>query len=297
MRIPALVLLLGIVLAVPGCAKKQPTAPPGTGSSISGVVRLGTAPLAGATVHLSGASTASTTTAANGSYLFSGLAPGNYVVDLSQSGHATSPVGAWVSLPGASSNVDFRLTTTPSLFALGGVVSGAAGVRMVLGGDNTGNTLADANGTWLMVGLLLGDYTLTPLKDGYHFNPPSRTLVGSVTFEHPETGNGTLGTVTIASVLHGAQDASAFFEITSPPVDGAGSIRARRASEIAGGSIAAYNAMWDAGGTVVVTFAHALGSDTIVIHLGPVPTVVVSSATFTVTQTFAGGTDFAALPH
>jgi hypothetical protein len=105
--------------------------------------------------------------------------------------------------------------------------------------------------------------------------------------------------VTIASVTHDAQDASAFFQITSPPVDGVGTIRARRISEIPGPSITAYNAMWSAGGTVVVLIDTAFGTYSIQIHLGPYPTIIVSSSTFVVTQglTPLNGNDFTAIAH
>ena len=301
MRTPPVLLALTLAVALAGCAKKA-TAPPMTsGHSISGVVRVGGAPLGNAAVSLQGTSTVLTATAADGSYSFTGLSSGSYLVHVIQAGYSMSPSGWWVDLPGGSSNIDFRLTPTTTRFDLTGTISGTgnAGVRMSLSGDNAGNSLSLPSGDWSIPNLIIGDYTLTPSKTGYHFSPPSRFVQGAVSFTHPQTGNGTLGAVTLASVMHDGQDASAFFEITSPPTDGAGTIRARRAAEIATGSIAAYNAMWNAGGTVVVTIAHALGSDTIQIGLGPVPTITVSSATFIVSQTLTplGGNDFTATAH
>ena len=296
----ALVLAVGLA----GCAKKQPTEPPPTvsGQTISGVVRAGAAPLANAAVSLNGAGSALTSTAANGSYSFTGLSSGSYLVHVQHAGHSMSPSGAWVDLSASTSNVDFRLTPASTRFDLTGTISGtgAAGVRMTLSGDNVGNALSLPSGDWSIPNLIIGDYTLTPTKDGYHFSPPSRTIVGNVSFSHPETGNGTLGAMTITSVTHGPNDATPFFEITSPPVDGVGTIRARRASEIATGSIAAYDAMWNAGGTVVVAInSTGFGLETIEIGLGPNPTIVASAAHYIVSQTLTPlhGNDFTAIAH
>ena len=293
-----LALAIALAIALAGCGK-EPTAPPG--QTISGVVRVGTTPLANAAVSLQGTSTILATTAADGSYSFTGLSAGSYLIHVMQAGYSMSPSGWWVDLPGGSSHLDFRLTPTTTRFDLTGGVSGSgmSGVRMALSGENAGNALTLPDGHWSIPNLIIGNYTLTPSKAGYHFSPSSRGVQGSVSFTHPQTGNGTLGSATLASVVHAGQDVSAFFEITSPPVDGQGTIRARRATEIATTSIAAYNAMWNAGGTVVVTIAHALGSDTIEIGLGPVPTITVSSATFVVTQTLTplNGNDFTAIAN
>jgi hypothetical protein len=302
MRTSPFFVSLMFAVALAGCAKKEPTAPPPpSAQTISGVVRVGGMPLGNAAVGLSGSASALTSTAADGSYSFTGLASGSYLIHVMHPGHSMSPSGHWVDLPGGSSNLDFRLTPTATRFSLTGAISGTgmAGVRMRLSGDNAGNALSLPDGHWSIPNLIIGDYTLTPEKAGYHFSPPSRAIVGNVSFTHPQTGNGTLGSVTLAGVTQIGEDVSEFFEITSPPVDGVGTIRARRASEIATGSIAAYNAMWNAGYVVVVNIAHALGSDTIEIGLGPNPTITVSSTTFVVTQSLTplNGNDFTALAH
>lgn len=291
-------------LALTGCTKKATS--PTTQQSLSGVVRVSNAvqsnvPLAGVTVSLGGASTASTTTAADGSWSFAGLASGTYTVHATHASHALSPAGYRVELPGAATGHDFRATPAVTKFNLTGTIGGAgmAGVRLALTGEGAGEAISQADGTWSMPGLIIGDYTLTPTRDGYHFSPPSRTILGNVAFEHPETGNGTLGSVTVASITWNAQDASAFFEVTNPPVDGAGTLRARRRSEIAAGQLAAYDAMWDAGGVVVVAVDTALGTYSIQVFLGPNPTITTSSATFLMQESlaFPGGNDFTAIGH
>jgi len=304
MRKPSGILVLILAAGLVGCMKK-PTAPPPTqtGLSIMGTVRVGTTPLANAAVSLSGGSTALTSTDANGNYSFTGLTSASYLVHVQQAGYAMSPSGSWVDLVSGSVNhIDFRLTPAATRFDLTGTISGtgAQGVRITLTGDNAGNALTPVSGDWSIPNLIIGDYTLTPSRTGYHFSPPSRLVQGSISFTHPQTGSGTLGSVTIGSVTQGATDVSAFFEITNPPTDGVGTIRARRAAEIATGSIAAYDAMWSNSGTVVLVLVDtALGTYGIQIALGPYPTVIASSSTFLFSQTLTPlhGNDFTAIAH
>lgn len=301
---PATVLLAAIALA--GCTKKATSPSTPQSQSLSGVVRVTNAaqsnvPLAGVTVSLGGASTARTTTAADGSWSFAGLASGTYTVHATHAGHSLGPAGYRVELPGTATGFDFRATPAVTKFELTGTISGSgmAGVRLALTGEGAGEAISRADGTWSMPGIIIGDYTVTPTRDGYHFSPPSRTILGNVAFEHQETGNGTLGAVTVGSITWKGQDASAFFEITNPPVDGAGTLRARRRGEIAAGQLTAYDAMWNAGGVVLVAIDTAVGTFGIQVWLGPHPTITTSSATFIMQESlaFPNGNDFTAIGH
>lgn len=73
---------------------------------------------AGATVTLSGASSASTTTTSSGTYSFSGLANGSYVVTPSLHGYSYTPSSAAVTISGANQTANF--TAQP---ASGGVTT------------------------------------------------------------------------------------------------------------------------------------------------------------------------------
>ena len=300
----ATVLFAALVLT--GCTKKATS--PTTQQSLSGVVRASNAvqsnvPLPGVTVSLGGASTASTTTAGDGSWSFAGLASGTYTVHATHASHSLSPAGYRVvlPLPGAATGHDFRATPAVTKFNLTGTISGTgmAGVRLALTGEGAGEAISQADGTWSMPGLIIGDYTVTPTKDGYHFSPPSRTILGNIAFEHPETGNGTLGSVTVANINWGVQDASAFFEITNPPVDGVGTLRARRRGEIAAGLLPDYDAMWAGRGVVLVHIDTALGTYAIQVWLGPNPTITTASTSFIMQESlaFPGGNDFTAIGH
>jgi uncharacterized surface anchored protein len=59
------------------------------------------------------------------------------------------------------------------------------GVTITLSGAASGTTTTDANGTFTFTGLPFGDYTLTPSKAGYGFNPAT----SSVTVARSHTGN------------------------------------------------------------------------------------------------------------
>lgn len=164
-----LTILLGMAVAACGG---------GGGSGISGRVTLtGLAhdfALPGVTINLAGASSASTTTAAYGSYSFTGLANGNYTVTPSLAGYAFSPTGTAVSVSGANvTGTDFTATAAATAYSISGTVSGAAssGVKITLGGDNTGTAVTDTGGTYTISSLVAGNYTVTPSLSGFTFSP------------------------------------------------------------------------------------------------------------------------------
>ncbi len=77
--------------------------------SISGTILKAASPLAGATVTLSGASTGSTTTDANGDYSFTGLASGSYVVTPTLASHTFSPTNrSYSNISADVANADFE---------------------------------------------------------------------------------------------------------------------------------------------------------------------------------------------
>jgi len=79
--------------------------------SISGAVSGDTA--SGVTMTLSGAASATTTTASNGTYTFSGLANGSYTVTPSKSGYVFNPASRSVSISGGNqTGQDFTATSS-----------------------------------------------------------------------------------------------------------------------------------------------------------------------------------------
>ena len=153
--------------------------------SLSGTVTVGGEPVAGVVVLRSGpGGTVSTTTAADGTYVFTGVSPGEHMVRVTPpAGHradgpATRDVGvAAEDLVG----VDFALTRAGSI---GGTVADADGVPLpdvtVTVSDAGGQiTLAtDAVGGYYVGDLSPGDYRVTlTVPDGYTADVTERSVV------------------------------------------------------------------------------------------------------------------------
>ena len=93
---------------------------------------------AGATVSLTGASTATTTADASGNYSFSGLANGSYTVTPSNAGYMFTPSSQTVTINGAHAmNVNF--TSAAQTYSISGTISGpgGAGATVNLSGNST----------------------------------------------------------------------------------------------------------------------------------------------------------------
>jgi len=131
--------------------------------------------LAGVTINLTGAATASAITDASGNFSFTGLSNGTYTVIPVKTGYIFNPVSLVVVVSGANvTNTNFVATATgASTYSLSGTVSGSmqAGVLITLSGDNTGKAITDASGNYSFSGLVNGNYTVTPSRTGYIFMP------------------------------------------------------------------------------------------------------------------------------
>ena len=189
------------------------------------------------------------------------------------------------SLTANSPGQDF--TAAVATWSILGVVTlsgnGMAGVTVSLSGAGSATTTTDAGGFYSFTGLVDGSYVVTPTLAGYDFSPFYRTVstTGLATFSHAQSGNSLLEPVAVTSITWSAQDVSALFEAPDPP-DGVGSIRARNSSELAPGDVALFNALWASGGTVTFLFSHALGTDTIDLHVGAFPQFATTSNQFIV---------------
>jgi hypothetical protein len=166
-----------------------------TGYGISGHIYLtntgGGMPVPNATVTLSGASSATTTTDATGAYSFSGLLNGSYTVTPSI---VSSGVSAWF-LPGSQSltmsggnlTADFQADIG---FSVSGTVSYSGSktgrVYLVLSGGNNGAangvSIAGPTGSFTIRGVPPGSYTLTAFMDVLGLgNPNASDPVNSAT--------------------------------------------------------------------------------------------------------------------
>jgi hypothetical protein len=166
-------LMLMLMMVTFGCSKSD-DAPPATTYSIAGAVTGDI--IAGVTINLTGAATATTTTAADGTYSFTGRANGTYTVTPVLSGYIFYPTSTVLVVNGsnmiadfvASENSDPKFTLSGTV-TLGGVAQ--SGVKITLSDGATGETTTLTDGTFSFANLVAGNYTVTPYLSGYAFSP------------------------------------------------------------------------------------------------------------------------------
>jgi hypothetical protein len=141
--------------------------------SISGQVTSSGSGLSGVTVALSGASSATTITGANGNYAFTGLYNGSYTISPSRKGFTFNPTSRAETVSGANTpGVNFSATPVQAgTYSISGQVTlsgwgGLSNVRVALSGANSATEWkwTDANGNYVFTGLANGSYTITPSK-------------------------------------------------------------------------------------------------------------------------------------
>lgn len=130
----------------------------------------------GVTVTLSGSQSRTTTTDAAGNYSFTSLpAGGNYTVTPSKTNYAFTPASRSFGDLSADQTSDF--TGALVSYNISGRVTSAgvslAGVTVNLGGSQTASTTTDAAGNYSFSVTAEGNYTVTPSKGHYTFNPQS----------------------------------------------------------------------------------------------------------------------------
>jgi hypothetical protein len=170
----------------------------GTTFSISGTVSG--AATSGVTINLSGAATMSTISGSGGSYSFTGLANGAYVVTPTRPNFTFSPVSSNVTLANTSNaGTDFTATAVPT-FTISGIVTGTnpGGITLTLGGAATSTALTNSSGNYTFASLAAGTYTVTPDLSGYNFTPaaPSIVLSANTTRNFIQAANVASSTIT-----------------------------------------------------------------------------------------------------
>jgi hypothetical protein len=173
------------------------------GLTISG--RIGPAPNgSSATVTLSGATSATTTTDSQGNFTFSGLSGGDYALTPSKNGFTFSPASQHLTLSALDlEGVSFSASQIGSttMYSITGMISPAAnssGATVSLSGATSATTTADSSGHFSFSSLPSGAYTVTPSKSQFTFSPGSQSMnvgnsdvVGvnfSVSQSHPTGG-------------------------------------------------------------------------------------------------------------
>ena len=122
------------------------------------------------------------TTDADGRYILTNLAAGNYTLNPSQAGGAFTPATQVVNVSADTVAPAFLITPLPSTTAISGRVTDANGAGLSnvtvsltgLGGVST--RTANSNGDYVFNGLVNGNYTATPARAGYTFTPAQRAI-------------------------------------------------------------------------------------------------------------------------
>ncbi len=149
--------------------------------TITGRVASGATGVSGVTVTLSGARSATTTTDASGNYSLAVTSEGTYTVTPSRTNYTFAPVSQSFTDPLSNKTADFAATL--NRHRISGRVARAngqamSGVTVTLSGAQAATATTDANGGYSFTNLPAGsDYTVTPTRAGYDFNPKSKALV------------------------------------------------------------------------------------------------------------------------
>lgn len=161
----------------------------GQAGIFSGYVRDGALnPVGGATVSVTGPSSASVSSNADGSYTILGLAPGSYTLAASKLGYSTD-TRSGVSLAASQTvTVNFSLNVTQGTFS--GYVRDSAGVGIVGAsvsavGPGSYSTASGVGGAYTLSGVAVGNYTITASKTGYH----AQALPGTLSINGPAVVN------------------------------------------------------------------------------------------------------------
>jgi parallel beta-helix repeat protein len=214
---------IGLVMlaAMVGCqllSSKQPaTTPPATGSSntfsISGTITPA-ANGSGASVTLSGASSATTMADGSGNYSFTSLASGQYSITASKNAVSFKPPTLQVTLAGANITGANFTGSNSNTFSISGTISPAtngSGVTVTLSGATNAVTTANGSGNYSFTSLPSGSYTITASKNGLSFTPPSlqATVSGSnVTGQNFTVYSGGVVTISPGMAIQSVVDAN-----------------------------------------------------------------------------------------
>jgi Carboxypeptidase regulatory-like domain len=151
--------------------------PPPNTYSISGTISP-SAGGSGATIALSGTSSATATANNSGAYSFTGLANGTYTVTPSHSGYTFSPASQSVTVSSANvTGINFTDTAQNNTYSISGTISptaGGSGATLTLSGAASATATANSSGAYTFSGLANGTYAITPSLAGYTYSPTSQ---------------------------------------------------------------------------------------------------------------------------
>lgn len=164
------------------------TVPPGSGGILQGqlIDSATNAPLAGATITMSGTSNQVATTDMSGRFTFNGLASGNYAVSYTRAGYNTK-TASYNAVTGQVTDVGtIGLTQLASTSIIRGQVTATngtvlPGVAISLSGAATMSATSDANGRYEMMMTSPGAFTISASLAGYKTASSSGTIAAGQT--------------------------------------------------------------------------------------------------------------------
>jgi hypothetical protein len=136
------------------------------------------APVAGATVTLSGSQSVTATTDSNGDYNFSNLpTSGSYVLTPAKAGFVFESPSTTLVTPSGDQTANF---TAEHTHVVTGIIKAAGfpllGVTVAVSGSSTGTTVTDSQGAYSFELVDGGDYVFTPSKPHCTMNPVSKSV-------------------------------------------------------------------------------------------------------------------------
>lgn len=238
---------------------------------------------AGATVNLSGSSTATTVSDNSGKFSFSGLANGGYTISIATSaGYSYAPATRTVTIQnGHVLGLSFAGQVS---YTITGTISGAGGANAMvnLTGTATATVTANSSGVYSFIGLANGSYTVTAIKTGYTFTPASQTITVNGANATANFSSAAL-TYTITGTISGPGGANATVNLTGAAT-----------ATVTANSSGVYSFTGRTNGTYTVTpsktrYTFTPASQTITVN-GANATANFSSAvqTYTITGTISG---------
>ncbi|MFC1508912.1 putative Ig domain-containing protein [Candidatus Omnitrophota bacterium] len=128
----------------------------------------------GVTVALSGDTADSLVVNDGESYTFTVVHGGTYTVTPSKTGYTFIPPDVTFEKITADATQDF--TDILNTYTISGIITGADGVKVVLGGDTADSLVVNDGDNYSFSVAHGGTYTITPTKTGYTFTPPDVTF-------------------------------------------------------------------------------------------------------------------------
>ena len=176
-------------------------------AQVSGNVTLNAAAMPGALLSVSGSTTTSASSAANGTYSINLPLGGNYTITPSSNSYTFTPASVSSSTFVADMAQNFASTYTPTTFtASGNITLGGnpmPGVTVSVSGGATTSATTDSSGNYSFTLDAAGNYTLTPSKANYTFAPVNASTTSlsanwtqnftASTITYTTSGNITLG--------------------------------------------------------------------------------------------------------